>query len=329
MPSNIALTLQAPAAPPKSVKTVEYSIVVPVYNSEHTLDELCDRIKKTFGPITDNYEIILVDDCSADGSWQRMKGLHERDGRIRVIHLIKNFGQPNATVCGFNFCTGDYVITMDDDLQHPPEEIPKLIEKIKEGYMVVYGRYTVKMHGPVKNLTSLGIQMFMHRILGIPADIDITSFAIYRSTVVKNATSIKTAYPFLPALTSKNVPADKIANAEVTHNKRKAGRSNYNLAKQVKLTLNLLINHSSLPLLFIGVMGTLISLLSFCYGTLVVLVRLFDPSFGLTGWTSLMVVLCFLGGSILMALGIIGEYLRRILAELSHERQFIIEEMEV
>ncbi len=307
---------------------MEYSIVIPVYNSEHTLDELCARIEGAFKGITDRYEIILVDDCSADGSWQKMRSLHEKDGRIRAIHLARNFGQPNATVCGFNFCRGDYVITMDDDLQHPPEEIPKLIDKVKEGYMVVYGKYAVKMHGPVKNLTSRFIQAFMHGILGIPSGIGITSFAIYRAAVAHNAAAVRTAYPFLPALACRSVPANKIANAEVRHSPRKMGRSNYSLVKQIRLALNLLINHSSLPLLFLGAMGSAVSLLSFAYGGLVVVNRLLDPGYGLMGWNSLMFAVCFLGGSILVALGIIGEYLRRILAELSCEKPFIIEEME-
>jgi hypothetical protein len=147
--------------------------------------------------------------------------------------------------------------------------------------------------------------------------------------VIKNAVTIKSSYPFLPALISRSTPVNKIANVEVTHEERKAGKSGYNLFKMFKLSLNLLINYSSLPLLLVGIFGFLISFLSIGYGAIIIVRKIIDPGYGVTGWNSLMVAVTFLSGATLMAIGIIGEYLRRILAEISYEKQYVIGEMEV
>ena len=308
---------------------IEYSVVVPVYNSENTLDELCERIRTIFKSITENYEVILVDDCSIDGSWEKMKNLREKDKRVKIIHLLRNFGQANATMCGFNYCNGNYAITMDDDLQHPPGEVPKLIKKINEGFLVVFGRYKEKKHSRFENFLSKKFQILMHRILKIPKGIYISSFAIYKSEVIKNAIQIKSSYPFLPALISRSTPVNKIANVEVIHKERKVGKSNYNLFKMFKLSLNLLINYSSLPLLLVGTFGFIVSILGISYGTAIIIRNIIDPTYGLMGWNSLMVAITFLGGAILMGMGVIGEYLRRILAEISYEKQYVIGEMDL
>ena len=308
---------------------MEYSIVVPVYNSENTLDELYERINTVFKSISENYEVIFVDDCSVDGSWEKMKNLREKDKRVKIIHLLRNFGQHNATVCGFNYCNGDYVIILDDDLQNPPEEIPKLIGKITEGYMVVYGEYIVKKHSKFENFLSKTFQNLMHRILKIPKGIFISNYVILKSNVIKNALSIKSSYPFLTALITRSTPINKIANVEVIHDERKAGKSGYNVFKMFKLSLNLLINYSSWPLLLVGIFGFILSILSISYGAIIIVRNIIDPGYGVTGWNSLMVAVTFLGGAILMAIGIIGEYLRRILAEISYEKQYVIGEMEL
>lgn len=312
-----------------SMSKPNYSIVIPVYNSKHTLRELCDRIASTFKQIMGTYEIILVDDCSPDNSWNVMEKLHVENERIKRIHLLKNFGQHNATLCGLSYAKGDYIIILDDDLQHPPEEIPKLIEKINEGYLAVYGKYIVKHHNKIENFLSNRFQLFIHRILKIPDKIYISSFAIFKSEVIKNATSIKCSYVFLPALISQSIPINKLGNVDVVHHPRKVGKSNYNFLKYLKLASNLIFNYSSLPLLIVSTVGIIISLLSVFYGSSIVIRKLIDPTYGLMGWNSLMVVITFLGGSIMMSMGVVGEYLRRILAETSYGQQYAIGEMEL
>jgi len=307
----------------------KFSVVIPVYNSEKTLIELTNRLSDTFSKIMVDYEIILIDDCSSDNSWRILKELHQKNNNIKIIHLQKNFGQHNAILCGLNYAQGDYIITMDDDLQNPPEEIPKLIDKIQEGYSVVYGRYKIKYHSRIENFFSKRFQTFVHWILDIPNTVFISSFAILTSDVVKNMIQIKSSYIFLPALVRKSVSANDISNTIVNHHPRIIGKSNYNIRKYLSLSLNLIINYSVLPLLFVGIFGVIISLLSFCYGTYILGRYLIDPTYGLMGWNSTMVTLTFLGGMILFSIAIIGEYLRRILTEVSYGQQYIISKMEL
>lgn len=311
------------------INKIEYSIAIPVYNGENTLNELFERLNTVFKGINENYEIIFVDDCSSDGSWGEMKKLREKDKRVKIIKLLRNFGQHNATMCGFNFCKGNYVITMDDDLQHPPEEIPKLIGRINEGYTVVFGEYKVKQHGKFENFLSKIFQNLMHKILKIPNNIYISSFTILKSEVIKNIITIKSFYPFLPALISRSTPVKGIANVVVIHEERKVGKSGYNIFKLFTFSLNLVINYSALPLLLVGIVGFAVSILSIGYGAIIIAQKLLDPSYGVTGWNSLMVAITFLGGTILIAIGVMGEYLRRILAEISYEKQYVIGEMDV
>lgn len=309
-----------------SKNNIEYSIVIPVYNSEKTLDELYRRITTTFKNITENYEIILVDDYSSDGSWLKLQQLHEKDNRVKIIHLIRNFSQHNATMCGFNHCNGSYVIIMDDDLQNPPEEIPKLIEKINEGYMAVISKFKSVEHSKFRNFLSKTYRHLNNTILGLPKDFYITSFGIFKSQVIENIISIKSSYPVYSAYIFRMVPRDQISYVEVRHDKRKEGKSGYNLLKLFKSTLNLLINFSSIPLLFVGIFGLVISILSICFGIIIVIRKIIDPAYGIEGWNSLMVAMTFLGGTILMAITVLGEYMRRILREISYGQQYIIGE---
>jgi glycosyltransferase involved in cell wall biosynthesis len=307
---------------------VEYSVVIPVYNSENTLVELTERIKNLFCRLEKEYEIILVDDCSRDSSWKVMKKIRENDKNIKIIHLLRNFGQHNAIVCGFNHATGKYVITLDDDFQHPPEEIPKLIDKINEGYFVVYGKYIEKKHSKVENFLSKEFQHLIHFILNIPNDIYLSSFVIYESKVTKNICNIKNSFPFLFALAVASSPMNKISNVLVAHNERKVGKSNYTIFKYIKYSLNLIINYSSLPLEVMGIIGSIISFLSIIFGISIVIKKLLDPTYGVMGWNSLIVAVTFLNGTVLMSVAIVGEYLKRILAESSYGQPYVIDEME-
>jgi polyisoprenyl-phosphate glycosyltransferase len=308
---------------------IDYSIVIPVFNSEKTLPDLYKRLTEQFGKISPDYEIIFVDDCSIDGSWNLLQELNKNDKRVKIMHFIRNFGQHNATLCGFNYSRGDFVITLDDDLQHPPEEIPRLIAKMNEGFSVVYGRYEPKNQGIIENALSRIFQKIIHRILQIPDSVFLSSFGIYKRDVIRNMVAIKSSYPFLFGLMIRSAPVQKIGNADVQHKERSVGSSNYGLFKYTRYSLNLIINYSSLPLVFVASFGFLLSIISICFGFWIILQRLIDPAYGIMGWNSLMVAICFLGSAILMSMGIIGEYLRRILAETSHGQQYVIGEMEL
>jgi polyisoprenyl-phosphate glycosyltransferase len=312
-----------------SSEAINYSVVIPVYNSEKTLDELTSRIKNVFEKLNKEYEIILVDDCSRDSSWEIMQKLNRYNKNIKIIHLIKNFGQHNAIICGFRHSSGQYIITLDDDLQHPPEEIVRLIDKSNEGYMVVYGKYIEKKHSIFENFFSNIFQYLIHVILKIPNNIYLSSFAIYDFKVTKNICSIKNSFPFLFALTIASAPTDKITNVLVNHNERKVGKSNYGVIKYFKYSLNLIINYSSLPLELVGITGSIISILSIIFGIFIIARKILNPNYGLMGWNSLIVSITLLNGIILMSVAIIGEYLRRILTETSYGQQYAIGETEI
>jgi len=305
------------------------SVVIPVFNSEKTLAELTDRIKNELSTISSDYEIILVDDCSLDNSWKVLQQIHKEDKRIKIIQLQKNFGQHNATLCGLNHAKGDYIITLDDDLQHPPEEIHKLIDKIQEGYSVVYGQFKIKHHHWLENFFSARFQSLLRYILEIPDKISFTGFVVYTSDVVKNMVSIKTSYVNLHALVMKSAPLAKITNVEVKHNPRMTGRSNYTIRKYLSHSFKLIINNSGLPLFFLGIFGILISILSFCVGIFIIVNYLTGHTSEVMGWNSLMITITFMGGMILLSIAIIGEYLRRILTEVSYGQQYLISEMEL
>ncbi len=218
---------------------------------------------------------------------------------------------------------------MDDDLQNPPEEIPKLIQKISDGYWVVYGKYYQKMHNTSENFLSKIFHKFIHSVLDIPDHIYISNFVICKREVAKNIIQIKSAYPFITALIVKSAPLNKITNVSVEHDQRKSGKSNYNFTKYAKISFNLLINYSSAPLKIIGIIGLITSLVSITFGFYIIFRKIIEPEYGLMGWNSQMVAISFLGGAMLMSMGIVGEYLRRILAEISHGQQYVISEMEL
>lgn len=305
----------------------EFSIVIPVYNSEKTITEVICRINQVFTELNHTYEILLIDDCSHDDSWNVLKKIDRDGNNLKLFHLIHNFGTHNATLCGFAHASGEYIITLDDDLQHPPEEIPKLINRINDGYNVVYGKYEPKNSKYIENILSRVFQIFIHKILEIPSPIFLSSFAIYKRSVIKNMVAIKSSSPFIFGLVIKSTPISKIGNVDVIHNKRCIGKSNYGIIKYFKYSLNLFINYSSWPLLFVSYSGIVFSIFSIIYGFWIIIQKLIDPAFGVVGWNSLMVAITFIGGVLLMSMGIIGEYLRRILVETSHGQQYVIEEM--
>lgn len=307
---------------------IEYSIIIPVYNAENTIEAVVARIEEVFNKIS-SFEIILIDDYSNDRSWGILKKIRSGNPKTKIIRLIRNFGQHNAILAGLNNCAGKFIITLDDDLQHPPEEIPKLISKINRGYSIVYGSY-IPQHGSfIENYLSQIYQKLVHNILEAPDELFFSSFVIYKRETIQNMISIKSSYPFLPAMAIKSAPLNKISSIEVAHHKRERGESNYGLIKYLKYSLNLILNYSSLPLVLVALCGFLISAVSILLGIWIVIRKIVDPSYGVMGWNSLMVAICFIGGAILTSMGIIGEYLQRIITETSHGQQYVISEMEL
>ncbi len=220
------------------------SVVVPVYNGENSIGELGDRLINVLTSITDEYEIIMVDDGSTDNSLSEMSKRHAKCKAVKVICLAGNFGQQNAIMCGLRHTTGDFVITIDDDLQHPPEEIPKLLLKLEEGFDVVYGIPDAKKHSRVRNLGTYVTDLFFRMICAKPKTVRVGSFRGLKRHIVEKIAADYTTFVYITAITLKHTK--NIGNVTVEHAYRKYGSSNYSLFKLINLFCKLFINYSGL-----------------------------------------------------------------------------------
>jgi undecaprenyl-phosphate 4-deoxy-4-formamido-L-arabinose transferase len=304
------------------------SVVVPVYRSARLLASLVERLKSVLEREGRPWEVILVDDASPDDSFAVMRQLRSSDARVRIVQLARNHGQQHATLCGLNYARGAEIVTLDDDLQNPPEEIRPLLAKLREGYEAVIGRIAHKRHGWWRNAGSCAHQYLAERIIGKPRSLYLSSFRALSRSAVDRLVRYKGAHPHISALLLKSVPAATITNVEVTHAARALGGSTYSLRKLLKTASFLLINHSYIPLRFMVVWGFGLSMLSLVFAAFVV-ARVLFYGHAVQGWPSLAVLVAFLSGNVLMALGIVGEYLGRLVEEHSVSEQFAVHREEV
>ncbi|MTI66085.1 MAG: glycosyltransferase family 2 protein [Firmicutes bacterium] len=218
------------------------SIVIPVYNSIDSLEELYKGLSKVLKDIFIEYEIILVDDCSSDNSFLKMKEMYNKYENLKIISLKDNFGQQNAIKCGFEFATKEFIITMDDDLQHQPKDIIKIMKKINEGYDVVYGIAQKKEHNLIRNIGSKMTNFLFNVICHKPKDIRVSSFRCIKKNILEEVKKDRTTFVYITAITLKITT--NIGNVYVDHRKRKYGRSNYNYLKLMGLFLKLYVYYS-------------------------------------------------------------------------------------
>ena len=298
-----------------------FSVVIPVFNSQESLVELHRSLAETFRSMKKTYELIFVNDCSHDGSLAVLRKLKKNDQRVKVIDLSRNYGQQNALLCGFNYCSGGYVITIDDDLQNPPQEISKLYQKICEGYDAVFASYRKKKDKKYKNLGSLLIRKLTQKIFNLRNNLKFSSFRIIKRSIVEELKQKKTAYPYISGMIL-NITR-QVANVEVKHEKRRYGKSNYTFGRLVKLAFNLLINYSTYPLKIISVGGIVISIISFSIGIIVLVRKLMEESVR-AGWTSTIMMISFFASMFFLIAFIFGEYLKRILTEVENDKQYAI-----
>ena len=304
-------------------KQVKYSVIIPVYNGKHSIADICTRLSKVFEACRNTFEIILVDDGSKDGSWQAMKELQRKSPGIKIIQLMKNFGEHNAVMCGLNQSAGEFVVVMDDDGQNPPEEIPKLIGKITEGYDVVYGSYRSKKHSLFRNLGSKFNDWFATRLLNKPQGLYLCSFKIIRKCLVKEIVKYDGPYPYIDGLIFRSTR--NIGVVEVAHEERRTGRSGYTLVKLIALWSNMFVNFSLLPLRISTFIGLLFSCVGFLLGVYFLIDKLLHPEIAI-GWASTIVAILVFAGIQLLMLGMIGEYLGRLLLSSNRTPQFIVRE---
>ena len=302
------------------------SIVIPVYNSEDILDELINQIiseiRKKIN-LYKNYEIILVNDKSTDNSWRKIKEITANKKNVIGINLSKNFGQHNALMAGIKSSRGDFLITMDDDLQHSPSYIIDIINKLNEGFDVCYTKYQNNKYSFLKKLGSAINDRVANIVLDKPKNIYLSSFRGIRRNVINELKKFNGPYVYLDGIIL-NI-TNNIGSIEVKHNRRLKGNSGYSFKKLFSLWLKVFTNSSIFPLRVASVTGFIITIISIFFAILLIIFKIKNPEIP-QGWTSIATFIFFFSGVQLLALGIIGEYIGRIFINLNQKPQYIIKE---
>ncbi len=294
---------------PKNNHSLSVSVVIPVYNSQEILATLINRLENVFSRLGTAYEIILVNDGSRDDSWGVIYRLANKWNFVRGINLMRNYGQHNSLLCGIRAAEHEIIVTMDDDLQHPPEEIPGLLEKLAEGYDVVYGTPQHEQHSIWRNIASQVTKLTLQNIMGAEIASNISAFRVFRTQIRDAFTEYRSPFVSLDVLLTWGTTS--FAALPVRHEPRAIGVSNYTVGKLILHTLNMMTGFSILPLRIAGVVGFSFTL--FGVGVLTyVLGRYLIQGSVVPGFPFLASVIAIFSGAQLFTLGIIGEYLSRV-----------------
>lgn len=299
------------------------SIVIPCYNSEQSIGEVVDLCMEEFDKM-DNYEceMILINDYSKDKTFEAIKRCAAKYPNVKGINLAKNFGQHAAIMAGLHYVNGDLVIGMDDDLQNHPSQIRQFLDKLEEGYDIVFGVFKERKFSWYKNLTGSISRFLLWHLLDRPKDIQMSSFWLARRFVIEKVKEYGGEQVFIQILFFRTT--HNIANIEIEHFEREFGTSNYSFGKGLKLFLSC-INFTALPLRMSTMFGILFSGAGFV-GALVVLIRkLLYPSIAV-GWSSLMCALFVFFGIMFLMMGILGEYIGKIILNVNSTPQFVVRE---
>jgi glycosyltransferase involved in cell wall biosynthesis len=285
------------------------SVVVPVYRSEAILPELVRRLEATLPAIASTYELILINDSSPDGSWDVICQLAERYPWIHAINLMRNYGQHNALLCGIRAARYGVIVTMDDDLQHPPEEIPRLLAMLKHGCDVVYGRPAQEQHGLLRDLASWTTKLALQNMMGAAIARQVSAFRVFRAEVANAFRHYEGPFVSIDVLLTWGT--NRFAATPVRHEPRAQGASGYTFRKLFAHTMNMMTGFSTMPLQIASLVGFAFTLFGFgvlCY----VLIRYFLQGTPVPGFPFLASIVALFSGAQLFALGIMGEYLARM-----------------
>ena len=299
------------------------SVVTPVYRAEDCLEELYRRLAAALAGITQDFEIVMVEDCGGDRSWDIIRDLARRDSRVKGMQFSRNFGQHSGITAGLDHCDGDWVVVMDCDLQDRPEEIPRLYAKAREGHDIVIARRARRQHPPLKRVQS----WMFYRLFNYLADMDYDpqsgNFRIISRRIVEQYRRLRERSRFFGSLmTWMGFPA---ASIEVQDAERYAGRSTYTFAKLWGLASDTIIAYSDKPLRLAVRFGFIVAALAFAYG-LAIFVRALLYGTPVEGWASLIVSIYFVGGIIIALLGVIGIYLGKTYDETKGRPLYIVHE---
>lgn len=300
------------------------SIVIPCYNSQATIRKVVEMVMDEFKKMEQyECEFVLVNDGSPkDDTYGEIRRLGEDYANVKGVNLLRNFGQHNALMAALHYTSGDYILGMDDDMQTHPSQITKLIHKMEEGFDLVYGCYPKKKNSFLKNLSSKINEVSSRILLGRPKDIVSSNFWMITRQVRDEVIKYDSFNPYIDGIFYRTT--HKIGNVEVEHFKREVGTSNYTLKKLLKLWLAYW-NYSVIPLRISSVLGGISAVGGFLAALCIIIYKMIDPTV-VVGWSSTMCIVVVFAGLILMVLGIIGEYLGKMILILNRTPQFIVRE---
>lgn len=302
------------------------SFVIPCYKSSLTIGKVVEEVKSSMSLLADkySYEMILVNDFPADDTFEVIRKLADENEHITGVNLARNFGQHAALMAGFHYCSGDITVCLDDDGQTPADEVRKLLQKLEDGYDVVYAKYAHKQHSAFRNFGSRVNELMARIMLGKPRELYVSSYFAARKFVTDEMKKYRNCYPYVIGLvlrTTKN-----IANVEVSHREREIGTSGYTLGKLFGLWLNGFTAFSIKPLRLATACGAFCAFAGFLYGAYTIVKKLINPLVPL-GWSSMMAALMFIGGMLMLMLGLVGEYIGRIYISLNDAPQYVVREV--
>jgi glycosyltransferase involved in cell wall biosynthesis len=292
------------------------SVVIPAYRSKDSIPILIERIENTLRGQFD-YEIIVVDDGSPDDTWAVLKTLQAQRKTMKIVRLLRNSGQHSAILCGFSLAKGDVIITMDDDLQNLPEDIPRLIGAIQEGYDLAIGAYDNKQHAKWRNMGGRLVDTVQRYIFHLPPNFQLTSFRAVRKVVVEHVLSMGAVFPYITSMLLSHTA--RYVNVPVHHEARHFGVSNYTVKSSLRLVCNLLFGYSPYPLYFISALCILMLGLTSILSIYIVWKTLMAGS-SVPGWASTITAIAFFNGLTLIALVINSLYLSRLHQQIARSR---------
>ena len=297
------------------------SVVVPVYRGERLVEPLIERLKLVLPTFAQKYEVILVNDGSPDGSWNVIEQLAGKYKWVRGIRLMRNYGQHNATLCGVRLAQYEVTVTMDQDLQHPPEEIPVLLAELEKGYDVVYGAPRKLPQGFIRNLLTASIKRILASVMGVPSVKNISAFRAFRTHLRSAFENFKSPTMILDVLLSWGTSRFNTVQVEITE----ARSSNYNFAALVEMATSILTSYSTKPLRLASWIGFIMTL--FGFGVFIYVVVIYFTLGSLPGFPFLASIIALFSGAQLFAMGIFGEYLARMFDRSMDRPPYVIHEM--
>ena len=301
------------------------SFVIPCYRSEHTIAGVVEEISRAMAGLPQyDHEIVLVNDCSPDGTFAVLERLARQDGRICAVDLAKNFGQHAAIMAGLSHTRGDFVVCLDDDGQTPADEVGKLLSKLEEGYDVVYASYEHKQHSKFRNWGTRINNKMTEIMLGKPKDLAIPSYLAAKRFIIDEMLNYKHCFPYVDGLVLRSTR--KLCNVPVNHRQRQEGESGYTIGKLLSLWMNGFTSFSVKPLRLATYAGVITAMLGFIYAIYIIIKHFVDSSVPV-GWSSTMALQLVLGGIILVVLGLVGEYIGRIYMCINASPQFVEREI--